>query len=807
MPSLREISSLVQRHLERGSKYLARWPVALLACLAIGGAVLMPCVGTPGLWEPQERQLADRVAPPNSVEAERAKAEAQQPPAPPQETVKQKCVRSVPKDATARSLSQRAVGWGRDTFGDSDAGRRLPFALMGLLTLLATAGIALRTVGGRAAIVTTIVLVSMPLFVMQSRLITSEIGTACAGSLIVYGLLALRRAPDVFRLAGNWKAVVIAAGDTKLGIAALAAGLAIGFYAGGALLGLLVPIGAVAVAAIASALVRGDAAAPHAGRREYLTGLLVPIVLAGLAAITLIWLLSQQLYTLHPARPGFMPPVRQMFGTAIVPEPCWSWALGGVWRADDDLRNVFDSTFEQIAYGMFPWGLLGPIAMLLLFRDPERERRLVGAVTLAWAGAAWIATETFQRRVGFAIWAGFPAVAIAIGVWLDGVLSRRSRMSAVMPAGALLLGLFLAIGALDLAKDLQSFTEKLTSLTVDNDAIPYRKDSTLLFLKTKKWVLLLGMLVALGAALSLMLWRTGDDARSRLLRRVAGIAAAVALGGSIVLGGFWAFGWQPRMSIHLSTKAMFEQFRELRKQGDQLVIMGDLGHAPRAYVPDTQPEMVMSREQVVAALKRPNRVFAIAPQSELCPLHREMSERPYFVLDDRNIRNLFLSNKLDGGTDHNPLASMIQHKEPANIRHRPKGPVIWDNRIELLGWDMPARVDRGDSFEVTIYYKILKPVVGNWTAIMHFDGAIRFSGDHKPIKDRCPTSTWQNGDYIIDRHTVVAGSRGHPLGRYELWIGFFTGSAPNFKNMPVSTAPGDMRDQTDRVKITSIILE
>jgi hypothetical protein len=150
---------------------------------------------------------------------------------------------------------------------------------------------------------------------------------------------------------------------------------------------------------------------------------------------------------------------------------------------------------------------------------------------------------------------------------------------------------------------------------------------------------------------------------------------------------------------------------------------------------------------------------------------------------------------------------MIAHQEPKQVSQRPKGRVVWDNRVELLGWDIPAKVDRGDRFEVTVYYKILQPVGGNWTAIMHFDGAIRFSGDHKPIKDRCPTSSWQPGDYIIDRHTVVAGGRGHPLGRYDLWIGFFTGTAPNFRNMPVSAAPGDMRDTADRVKITSVILD
>jgi hypothetical protein len=51
---------------------------------------------------------------------------------------------------------------------------------------------------------------------------------------------------------------------------------------------------------------------------------------------------------------------------------------------------------------------------------------------------------------------------------------------------------------------------------------------------------------------------------------------------------------------------------------------------------------------------------------------------------------------------------------------------------------------------------------------------------------------------------VIAGGPTFPLGTYEIWTGLFTGTNPNWKNMPVSEAPGDMRDNADRVKIGSI---
>ena len=71
----------------------------------------------------------------------------------------------------------------------------------------------------------------------------------------------------------------------------------------------------------------------------------------------------------------------------------------------------------------------------------------------------------------------------------------------------------------------------------------------------------------------------------------------------------------------------------------------------------------------------------------------------------------------------------------------------------------------------------------------------------------CATGTWQKDDYIVDTYSVIAGGPASPKGSYEVWTGLFTGSNPNWKNMPVSEAPGDMRDNADRVKITTITLD
>nr|MBA3539144.1 hypothetical protein [Deltaproteobacteria bacterium] len=531
-------------------------------------------------------------------------------------------------------------------------------------------------------------------------------------------------------------------------------------------------------------------------------------LVATIAVFALVSYLAYQLYDLRPPYPGMMPPQRSILGTVVAADGCWSSALGGIWKPDDDLKAVFDSTFEQIAYGTFPWGILAPLAMAWLLRSSTPGHRQLGGLTLAWTAAAWIAGEAFSRKVGFTIWAGFPPMAIAIGAWFDAILTERRAQATAIPAGpTLLVGLFVALGALDLGKDLQSFTERLTSLLVGSDAIAFATKSRLLLIPTRAWILIIGVLIAFSFAIAMMVWRPGEDARAARYRKLATRAAAVSIACTIVMAAFWSFVWHPHLAVNYSSKAMFDQVHDLKQQGDQLVVMGDMGDAPTSYA-GKDHEKVETREQIVAALGRTNRVFAITPQTELCTFHREM-RKPYFVLDDRNLRSILLSNRVDGAIDKNPLRTSILHTEPTGITTRPKVDIIWDKKIQLLGWSIPEVVDRGAKFEVKMFYKILNPVTSAWTSLMHFDGGARFNGDHKPIADRCPTSTWMPGDYIIDTHTVTAGGTSFSRGKYELWVGFFTGSNPNWRNMPVS-APSTgsaMRDTVDRVKITSIVLD
>ena len=288
-----------------------------------------------------------------------------------------------------------------------------------------------------------LVVLSMPLLTLQSRMLTSEIGTACgrdADRLRLVALVAPRPAHGT----------ALAAVDAAIAIAALAAG---------SVLGVLRrrrparPRRAASARSRPPAAPRGAAPVTALVRRERMFEH-VPAVIATLVATALVGLLTYQLYELKTPVPGIFPPAREVFGKAIVSDGCWSWALGGLWRPDDDLRNIFDSSFEQIAYGTFPWGVLAPIAIAGLVRAedssaarPERSRSR-GPV------GAWIAGEVFQRKVGFTLFAGFPALAIAVGVWIDSLHGSPARAARPdddqgLPHGMILVGLFFVLAVLD----------------------------------------------------------------------------------------------------------------------------------------------------------------------------------------------------------------------------------------------------------------------------------------------------------------------------------------------------------------------
>ncbi len=782
-------------------------PLGLVVVLVLAIACLVPGLGTPGLWEPLEMAVADEAL---------ARSDGTYQPPPAAATCK-----TPPDPAGARTLTARSAAWGLRHVGTSDLGARIPLVLLGLVGLVATVLTGWRLASWRAGVLGGIVLLSFPLWALQSRQFTSDIGTAVGAALIAYGLCAFAQ-PCQRHGRGAVRAI-----DLVLAVAAILVGADLAFHGGGALLGLIPPLAGVALAGglglpvVGAALRttwraidrRGAPGEPRPVANGWAGG---AALIATLALLVVSGLLVAQLFDLGPLTVG----TRQVGGKSILIDDCWSTLLGGQWRNDDDLRATYDSMFEQAGFGMFPWSMLVPIALAALASGLAGERRRwAGAVLLGWAAAAWFASAVMSRKVGFVIFPGFPACALAVGLWIDALLEERTALT--NPDGdparyqartVSLIAFAVLLGAVVLGKDLAAFPERLTSLLVGNDQIKFPPNAALLGLPLSKWILPLGFLVVMPFALDLWLWRpparpgaapTWHDRWSLSTIARYGIPAALVM--TVVMGLFWTHAWHRGLSVNLSSKHVFQVYKDLRQPGDGFGIMGSMGNAPRYYA-DGKWDELPGREQLLAFLRRPTRVFAMAPAAELCAIHRARAEGVnYHVVDDSNARTMLLSNQLGGARDLNPIATAMLREPPEDMSPAPA--VSWDNAIELVGARIPKKVPRGSSFDVTLIFKVTAPIGGSWKILAHFDhGGTRFQGDHDPIRGRCATSFWQPGDYIVDTFTVQAGNSGFNAGAYDVWIGFFTGTNPNWRNMTVTTAPAGLKDGNNRVKVGSVVL-
>lgn len=778
---------------------------AVAAVVALALLVLVPGLGTPGLWEPHEMMVADEAA-------ARADGKYQPPSAPCEGGSGATDPRPAPDGA--RTLTARAAAFGLAHVSSADNGLRTPMVLIGVLGVLVVLGIGWRLASLRAGAIGALVLMSFPLWSLQARQLGGELGGAVGGALVIYGLIALARP-----LAGGpaWRRPL----DLVTALAALAIGLRLAFVGSGALVGMLPPLVAVAAAGAFALpeLAAGARAAWGAVDRRRVRGpgpALDPwrtaaIAVATIGTIAVAAWIAIQAFDLAPLTVGS----RQVAGHSILTPGCWSSALGGTWHKADNLNTLYNSLFQQAGYGMYPASIVVLVALASLVTGALGPRgRFAGALLFAWAAASWLAASVFARKVGPVVWTGFPAGAVAVGVFID-LLYRRRRDAEEDPtvfraAAWSLFGLMILLGTIVLGKDLQSFPERLTSLVfASDDAVKYPAAARLFGVPAKAWVLVLGTLAALAFTLDLWLWRPRrtDGSRPDLVEQfgltpLARYAAVAALIATAVTALFWTHGWHRTLSRSLSSKHIFSVYQDLRRPGDVLGVMGNMGNAPRYYAKGPyQP--LNGRDQLLDFLRRPERVFALAPASELCAVHKaKATGLEFYVLDDTNPRTLLLSNRVTGARDHNPIARSILRERPADIGTPVSA--TYDNAIELIGVKMPAKVSRGDDFTMTLFYKVLRPVGGNWKVFVHFDGGQRFNGDHAPIRERCPTADWQAGDYIVDTFTVSAGNVGFARGSYSVYTGFFTGSNPNWRNMPVTAGN---KDSNNRIPIGRLILD
>lgn len=814
--SPKEASSVAKRTATLAT-LVALWPTAIVALVALGLA--MPALSA-GFWEPMELRAMDgrvdaaageplsdslrrwgqamtairrgaTATDVSGVTQSRASGATKEAPGPGRTLVREV---TTPTRAQAVRADQADAQLNASAKGTGQLARHMRMPLVGfavlaaVLTYLLGHLLATRRVG----LMASLMLMSVPLWALQTRQLASDLATLCGALLLVCGVvLALRHRASL--------ATVCA------GIAAAIIGVWWSLRAGGALLGVVPPV----IAAIAYAIgiakhndddAHGDSAAvtdqprPKPHRRAIVAAIALALVLLATIVIT-----ATQTHNTRPPTPG----TRQWFGTSFVPTAEISPWLGATWSSVPQTNAHAASAFEHIAFGMWPWSGLALIALLsLAVGVPSSQRgRAAPVMLLAWAGASWLAMALWQLNVGgVAMYSGSAALVLACALWIDAsAQSDHQRTMGVV--AAIFIGTAIAALAKDAATTRDAFVNlaAVTQLAGKGAPVGYQLPVTGPWgLPYGAWLAAFGILAAI-AVLPAFLRR-----RSRHAPRYVAIAAVV-----IALGWNWMF--YPSADAQLSSQALFATARSERGNDDALFVMSDLGRAPR-YYDDAPWRKMSSATELVAQFTKPERAFAIAGRKrDLCNIHRAMKATPYYVLGGGNPQNVLLSNQPGkDGKNHNPLASVMMRDVPAAIANgtaeRPASPIIFDNKLELIGWRLPKRIARSKPFAMTLYFRVLAPMGGNWKLFGHYDGPgqARFGSDHAPIDELCGTNVWEAGDYIVDTYRVTSNHGALPVGPYQLWVGLFTGTNPNFRNMSVSSAPAGSADGQQRVKIATV---
>ncbi|MFW6050197.1 MAG: glycosyltransferase family 39 protein [Myxococcota bacterium] len=749
-----------------------------VAVLAAAAALILMRLSAFGILDPWELSTADRARDIASGEAEPARG---QPP-----------------------LVSLLVAAGFALFGVSEWAGRLPIAVLGVLALGVIHWLVARFGGWRTGIYAVVVAATTPLFMLNARqmlgqtpafLAEAAVGLTAASAVFLPTVDA--DAPRVRRVRATW------AWLAGLG---LAAGVAV--LARGALIGVLPPLAAVAVAAGASgALTHPDVR--RSGAAWAITAAAAFVALA----------------------------VLQQVAVDAADYSAW---LGG--RPTGGDPPTFDVVLEDVFHAFAPWSALALPAFGWMLMPREGVEGHLRRVTVLWAAFSYGALTLYLSRYGIATWVAVAPVAAAVAFLLRDVeRSERSwwpvAVLALLFVGLLVrdYGLYPGSPVHSLAIERASVPDELNPITAWGVAFglfgavilvslgstpatgrpdfraPYRLLraqwakgwrfrpwllggavvavailvlgiagavapvelglATIVRKWTGRLALLLALLPTLVAGAQGLWWAMGRIARAR--------AVPVLLAGA-VSGGYAAHGYLPALSAHYSPRGVYDVYARLAEDGEPLGEYRVGNRAATYYVKGELHELENEQALVRFLAQGDGRRWAVVPADELPALDRRFRQRAgrhLYVADATSARVVLAASRpVEGHPNENPFAEHVLDEAP-DVQH-PVG-AVYAHKIELIGYDLElprdGHVGAGERFTLRWYWRSIDRAPGGWKVFVHIDGfGLRILGDHEPVDGAYPVRLWEKGDVIVDEQELTVPAHFRP-GDYRIMVGFWMG--------------------------------
>jgi hypothetical protein len=776
--------------LERLRRISPIWWIALFAILLV-----LPRLGF-GFWDPWELKIAEHA---RDMATSSSLVD---------ETVNKRFNAEPPADLVLSAVGMRM-------FGVGEVGGRLGNGLCAILAILAVYWAAAGLLRRRAAVLSALALGSLPIFVLESRQLTSDMPLIAGLALALGGL---------GRYA--WPALgVRRLGDFAVGCV----GLGLGLLSGGWLLGVALPCLSLTAALLVGFGLRPRQEEAGLSLSAAGVGADVPADVGFGKGLFLLGARGRALL-LAVAGLGILVLVLTLVGGNVAGK--FSMLLGGIPRAGTP-STTFDYLVRQLGFGLFPWSALAvfalgrPLIRLGGGSEADGDRlAFVELYLLVFAAFGFALSSYFVLMTGEARFVALAPIALAIGAFLDEALDGL-RAEPV-------LGLLIATGTMVVARDFDIAPEELVSVhTLAKVHWPPALKLGLLFL---------GIGALFGAGIY-----TGLATRGRALGKVAlrDLGAAglwhrrieklvveagrygiqVAVGAALVFALVVAQVVVPRLSKDMSFKPLIESFARFATHGERIGRYKVEAQGAGFY---SRREMVdlASADRVAEFLRSPERVFALVSATELAPLDAALKSGhvSYYVVDGASSRFLLVSNRLESGEkEENPLKKdvwmapqlpKIVSSDPGQPESATKQPSIdwpeqpapwkwrvpthatFEDSIELVGADFPPTIRRPGTIPLSLYFRVLKKPKPGFRIFVHFDapGEPRLLGDHALLNGTFPTDYWLPGEYIRDTYDVDVPLMTTPAGRYTLLIGFWPGGEG--KRLKITAGPNDGADRT-----------
>ena len=162
-------------------------------------------------------------------------------------------------------------------------------------------------------------------------------------------------------------------------------------------------------------------------------------------------------------------------------------------------------------------------------------------------------------------------------------------------------------------------------------------------------------------------------------------------------------------------------------------------------------------------------IVLVGDEAKLRIYERGQANRPgvttYRVKDYEPLYDSEMTSPdFDAGIPTHDLASLIQQPLEVNL----------ENKVKLVGYNLDnGQLRPGDVLLLTLYWQGITKMQEDYKVFVHLEtNRIWGQEDHVPACGTRPTTTWQPGEVIVDRYSLLIAPH-TPAGRYPILVGLY----------------------------------